>query len=201
MFTIPCEKCQNSMTVIGSRAWCPNCQCDEEGNPSIDELISVNQIKNQINDSFRDVKLDSGMTVAEATDELEIDVLEVAYQRSIKDWGKIPQGVLSEKGDALLSFDEHGWKYHIPAYMIWTLDNWRTTGSHTPSYVIFSLTRTAFPDYFDSLSNAQSLAILHFLEHGAKYGLSSGCKKAIEGYWKRFGTESSECLTKRSPKD
>ncbi|WP_076344050.1 DUF6714 family protein [Paludisphaera borealis] len=103
-------------------------------------------------------------------------------------WSEVP-GWKIESGFSTLSFfDVEGWRFYLPAFLCWSLENWRSSDSITPDRVIWSLELSdAFePERSKSLNHAPSGAVLDFLSFFDSYSGEPDAAKAIQSYWHQF---------------
>jgi hypothetical protein len=128
--------------------YCPECKRNYAGakypaKQTEDELRDIAQLIQLIHTAFADVTLGGGETLHQAhlegayTDE---KVWLAARQKDPEShWSEVPDWKL-ETGSSTLSFlDAEGWRFYIPAFMCWSLKNWRTTDSITVDSVLWNL--------------------------------------------------------------
>ena len=123
---------------------------------------------------FEGVSREEGVTLHEATVIDDYGGPEERVQARGKDTEQSWQAVLERdirSTDAVLSFlDDKGFRYYIPAYMVWYLRNIDNEASrywsNTFDSVIFHLTHfkdSDIPERFKLFTKEQSRAIAHFL--------------------------------------
>lgn len=123
-----------------------------------------------------------------------------------ENWLDVPRDLLLQERDALPLFEPQGFRFYLPAYMLFTIEDY--DGADTiPESIVHSLT---LPDAGTELyefvrerlvlfSEEQRKAILHFLEYLERchaedftdicvgdWCLPTPCR-AIERWWNRFG--------------
>jgi hypothetical protein len=114
-------------------------------------------------------------------------------------WQDVPDEWMAEMGlgDVALSYlDPEGFRYYLPAYMIWMLKSWRDGGveNNTEDAIIYHLSVNNQPARFSILNISQSKAVARFMEFLAEqpedeYGLllqASDAQKALKYYWGQF---------------
>jgi hypothetical protein len=112
-------------------------------------------------------------------------------------WTEISDQTIEEARNALNGADPVSWRYFLPAYLSWTLRNFKTSGSFVCDQTIY-----AFQVYeigqplrresvlrFDTLSLAQRRAVCVFLRYMAAH--SDQCDgnaawEALEAYWGQY---------------
>ena len=177
--------------------YCPECRRNFGGaiyplTQTPQEIADIERIVAEVADAFRDVQLEDGETIHEADLEgaYSDDSVRLAARekdpevnwRDIPDWkldGLHPHGF----------FDLKGWRFHIPAYMIWTLRNWRTSTSVSIDYTIWEFRPslgTRDLQRYSSLSFPQGCAVYDFLHFFCTYSDAPEPREAIEAYWHGF---------------
>jgi hypothetical protein len=101
-----------------------------------------------------------------------------------------------KKFPSILSFlNPVGWRYHIPAYMIWTIKNYKNSDSFTVDSTIydFILQEEKYLNWcmerFSLLTQEQSRAVAMFLKYMAedeRYCDAPAAKEALDKYWIKF---------------
>ena len=130
------------------------------------------QLIEQIRLAFKGVKLNDGISLnmAEYYDsgESEKKFIELSKSDEREDWSKIDDKIL-EKFQVTFSFtDACGFKFYTPAYMIWAINNFKTSHSIIADFTIYAMD----PDHyiikeigFNKLFNDEQIcAIIKFLE-------------------------------------
>jgi hypothetical protein len=163
------------------------------------ELESVEKTSTIIRDAFRGVELGSGLTIHEA--DLEGHDYDGAGEAARakdpeRNWMEIPDWKLERIHVLSYAFDVEGWRFHLPAYLIWTLKNWRTSTSITSDFVVWGLRLRDNSEYdlerFHSLSIEQSKAVLAFLDHLDQFSGYFDARDTIESYWDRFQSKGQD---------
>jgi len=120
-----------------------------------------------------------------------------------EDWGEVPDDDIEECTAALCHLDREGWRYYIPAYMIWSLRNFRTSDSVVSDFTIYTfdlthenrLLRNYQLERFSLLSQEQARAVCRFLRFMVSHdGDADGevAQLALDKYWGRFCNSSDE---------
>ncbi|WP_165246939.1 DUF6714 family protein [Paludisphaera soli] len=186
--------------------YCPECNRNYGGavypaTQTDEELRDVAELIRRIREAFAGVSRGEGETIHQAH-------LEGIFGRDARwaaegakdpesDWTEVPDWKLEQGASTLTFFDLEGWRFYLPAFLCWSLRNWRTAKTTTVASTIWTLTlRTDWPsdplmtsERFASLDLAQSEAVHDFLAFFDKYsGEPDGrdARKAIRSYWHRF---------------
>jgi hypothetical protein len=186
---ISCTRC--GCTVNDASLWCDNCHQDPEGNPTLKEVHDATTTVDQIRVAFNGVGLGNGFTINEANREgvfdTEFPQLTVRGMDLERNWVDVPNWKCEKLFSALYAFDAEGWKFYLPAFMCWTLHNWRRSSSPTPEWLIGSLThRDGFANRFSTLTVTQAKAVLSFLSFCKFYVDEEAAAYAIKSYWSQF---------------
>ncbi len=106
-------------------------------------------------------------------------------------WSEVPDWKIESGSSTLYFFDPEGWRFYIPAFMCWTLRNWRTSDSITSESVLWTLANTGehWERRYRLLDRDQCDAIYDFLEFFARYSGPDDAGRAIQAYWHRFRTD------------
>lgn len=184
-----CSRCGGVLT--GVSFWCDNCDQDSEGNPTPKEIHEATTIADRIIVAFSGVQLGIGMTINEARREGVFDAehsqLSVRGMDLERNWIDVPGRKCEKLYPALYAFDADGWKFYLPAFMCWTLHNWRKSDSPTPEWLIGSLKhRVGFANHFNTLTVTQAKAVLSFLDFCKVYIDEDTAADAINTYWSQF---------------
>jgi hypothetical protein len=86
-------------------------------------------------------------------------------------WERVPDEDIEACTTALCHLDPEGWRYYLPAYMIWSLKHFRVSDSIVSDFTIYtfgpSSSDSPLDDYnmarFRLLNQAQSRAVCRFL--------------------------------------
>ncbi len=156
-----------------------------------EELQDVSTVIDTIEEAFADVSLDDGRTIHEAALEGVYWDNQTRLDARAKDpekrWQEIPDWKLERFHAALSFFGPIGWRFHIPAYMRWTLRNWRTTSaSQTIDSTVWTFDPNWSRDRSEILSDAQGRAVLAFLQFFQKYSGEPEASLYIAAYWYRY---------------
>ena len=109
-------------------------------------------------------------------------------------WDRVPDSHIEECTSALCHLDPHGWKYYVPAYMIWTLGHFGASDSVVPEFTIYTFDpsvndprlREYSMERFRLLDSAQSGAVCRFLRYIADRFAFRQANEALAAYWARF---------------
>lgn len=111
-------------------------------------------------------------------------------------WEDVPAQDIANGYNVLPYLDAKGFRYYIPAYMRWTLQNLENSSSLTVDFTIYALvpSRSGKPEKYSLLSKPQAAAIAQFL--GFIVEESEGHaddEAALEGfeYWATYETADS----------
>jgi len=156
-----------------------------------------------IEHAFSDVRNEGGMRIYDAQladdygeeSERSLACKNFHYER----WQEIPNYIIENHSSILSFFDPSGFRFHLPAYMRYTVMFYDRSDSASVDHAIFSLylyeespLRERTLERFKSFSKAQSAAIVAFLEFMAGVDRNDICAKeaqqALDHYWaKRIG--------------
>jgi hypothetical protein len=112
-------------------------------------------------------------------------------------WTEISDETIEAARNALYCDDPVSWRYFLPAYMSWTLRNFKTNPSFVCDQTIYAFSvyevgeplRGASVLRFDTLSLAQRRAICIFLRYMAAHPYHCDADvawKSLEAYWGQF---------------
>ena len=190
-----CRHCGSPWEYVWE--FCPQCRRNYGGAryPSTqtdEELRDIQSLIQQIHEAFAEVAIGGGETLHQAhlegayTDKAEW--LAAREMDPESHWSEVPDSKLESISSALSFIDPEGWRFYIPAYMCWTLQNWRTTGKIAADQVIWNLEYAdeRATKRYDLLSRVQSEAVYDFLEFFVKYSGVDDAGNAIRLYWHRF---------------
>lgn len=120
----------------------------------------------QITAAFDGVTREDGITLHEARaldDYADTKkAREIDYDRR---WQDVPDEWLEKFDDVFPFFDPKGFRYYIPAYMIWCLKNYNTSNSNSLHSTIYALhyAKRYYRSHFRLLNEAQLQAVSKFL--------------------------------------
>jgi hypothetical protein len=144
----------------------------------------------EIEAAFRDVTRPGD---ADALDPGSLDNHEVDIRalRGFSSWQSIPDDVIELENAGLTSLSPLAFQFYLPAYMKWSLLNFRATSAFTADATVYALAPTsAFPDRSFSryalLSPAQVRAVVSFLRVMASSPDCADAKaaeQALRSYW------------------
>lgn len=152
-------------------------------------------------DAFRDVP--RGLSIHQAAIAKWADS-EALAQRSQLDhdhhWWDIPGGDIEAGGKALYVDDADSWRYFVPAFMTWTLKNFRDNDSFVCDQTIYTFLPTTYDHAytrakrFENLTRFQCEVVCRFLRYMASEGEphcdSRAAAQAVETYWGQFCADS-----------
>lgn len=112
-------------------------------------------------------------------------------------WDRVPDSHLEECTTALCHLDSDGWKYYVPAYMVWALRNFRVSDSVVSDFTIYTFNlserdadlQECILTRYRLLDNAQSQAVCRFLRFMAAnddYADGQVARAALAKYWGSF---------------
>jgi hypothetical protein len=121
-----------------------------------------------------------------------------ARQRDTEqNWEDLPDQHIEECPWALCHLDPVSWRYYIPAYMIWSLRNFRSNDSIVSDFTIYTFDasdsdaklREYSTERYRTLSPSQSRDVCRFLTYMANIGERADnltAKAALKKYWGQF---------------
>ena len=126
--------------------------------------------------AFASVKLDDGeslnMTEYNDSGGCRPEFKEMAKDDEREDWRSIPDKTLEQFTVTFSFTDLKGFRFYIPAYMIWTIKNHKTSDSIIADFTIYAMRpdhylfqRIPFWEWF---TNDQVAAMIQFLEYAAR---------------------------------
>ncbi len=153
----------------------------------------------QITKAFDGVSRDNGVSLheARAIDDYEGESGRAAARQKDTEsrWQDVPVQWLEEFSDVFHFFDAKGFRYYLPAYMIWAIKNYQITKSNSLDMMIYSLDvyeDKDFPDYdpyhrFRLFNQEQVKAVAAFLRFMVNYGRdwvdARAADRALRKYW------------------
>jgi hypothetical protein len=148
----------------------------------------------QILSAFGHVRLEDGVTLheTEVLDDYGSD--EKRAQARLKDtetrWQDV-SAVKLERFDKPAFLDVKGFRFYLPAYMVWAMKSFRTAKSLSIDFYLYCMRHPGHDaEYFDV---EQSKAILSFLRFVVKYAQghmdTATAQKAIDRYFGRFSED------------
>lgn len=113
----------------------------------------------------------------------------------IQDWREASSQMIEREDAALCFFSPAAFRYFLPAYLIWTLNNYDTSESPTVNSTIYSLDPTSaradlqpfMRSKYSLLSQAQRHAVIAFLEHMSArpdHCDARAAESALTGFWR-----------------
>ncbi len=147
-----------------------------------------------IQKAFKGVVLSGGIGLYEA-DSVDLHVSEAerldARKKDIfSDWKRIPENVIEKCFSSLSFMDEHGLKFAIPAFMVFSVKNFDSSASASIDSIIGAL---SIKRDWSFLSNEQKKAVASFIEfmilEADVYLDMSQASLAYEEIWSKYGDE------------
>lgn len=134
--------------------------------------MNTARLIDEISTAFAGVQLEDGdslnMTEYYDSGDSAVKFLEAAKLDERNEWGRIPDSVLESFTVTFCFTDLKGFRFYIPAYMIWTIRNHRISDSIIADYTIYAIdpdrcqfTEVPFLDWF---TPAQVNAMIAFLQ-------------------------------------
>ena len=174
---------------------------------SLDVLAEIarSAVIEQITKAFEGVSREDGISLHEARviDDWGGEEERAAARKIDTDsrWQDIPVEWIEQLHDVLSFLDSKGWRYYLPAYMLYALKFYKTSsnacdsalyscalykGSKNNDLKEYQLSR------FRSLTVDQSRAVCQFLQFEAAYGEGDEqvAQEALDAYWSRFCTRT-----------
>ncbi len=108
-------------------------------------------------------------------------------------WRRIADEDLAYESSALTAVTPSAWRFLLPAYIVWHLNNYDRSTSNTVDHLIYQLTRSEstdrhIADGYQSLSQTQVRAVAAFLEFiaGQQHDpiLANDAQRALASYWR-----------------
>ena len=110
-------------------------------------------------------------------------------------WQDVPEADIAEYASILSFLDPVGFRYYLPAYMVWTLKNYEDNDSNSVESLILALEisepfRAHKMERFALFSRPQSEAVCAFLrfmvENAGDYTDEDTARQALKQYWGQF---------------
>ena len=161
--------------------------------------------------AFENVERGNGVSLHEADviDRTGYDIKDaknrVAARRLDTDrhWHQVPDKDIEDYSNILSYLDAEGLRYYAPAYMIWALKHFKTSGSLSSASIVYT-----FNPYlntgrdkkqlqrFSLFTPDQKTAICRFLrfmsEHSDGFADEYQASQAVTGYWGQFCNEERD---------
>jgi hypothetical protein len=152
-----------------------------------------------IESAFADVRRGNGITLhqARSLDDRsgEMEQAEARRKDTETRWQDIPDAWIERLADALAFLDPEGFRYYIPAFMIWALRHYETSDSFAGEAAVhaFGVNPSAEGqmERFRLFTPRQAAAIARFLEYfahfaGRDFADYETAQKALDAYWRQF---------------
>ena len=152
----------------------------------------------EIRIAFKDILLDDGISLHEAR---AIDANASAQQREYARkldtdtrWESVLDEWIAKFYDVFPFFDLKGFRYYLPAYMVWSIRHFEESVSPSSDSIIYNLGPSLVAparnqQIFASFDLAQCRAIyafLKFMEANPLHADADAATEALEAYWKSF---------------
>ncbi|MCF7674601.1 MAG: hypothetical protein K9N23_12970 [Akkermansiaceae bacterium] len=183
--------------------YCPECDRNYGGAvyPALqteEERMELLVIAAEIEQAFERVQLEDGKTIHEANLEgcylNEQERMDARAKDTEHNWQEVAPEKIESFQSVLTFFDSKGWRFYMPAFMIWALKNWRTTKSVTADSVVWDLANVEphFMDRYKLLTAEQARSVYRFLDFMDRHNPEDDAKKGIDAYWYKFAPESGD---------
>jgi hypothetical protein len=159
-----------------------------------------------IEERFADVRLDDGVTLHEANviDDYGTDEERMAARRLDNEdrWQEIPDKHIEDYPAILCFVDLKGFRYHLPAYMRWSLRYFDSSDSFTTDSTIYILrldksdgleawNRERYEVFTEREGNVISRFLRFMVEQGDDRVDAAEAARALELYWGNFLSETA----------
>jgi hypothetical protein len=163
--------------------------------------MTAEAIIGEIRRAFSHLSRDDGITLHEALviDNYGSDTERAAARELDNDyrWEDVPHQLIQDNDSVLCFADPKGFRYYLPAYMIWSLRNYETSETFSHNHPICSLAirgsgnmRQQQLERFAIFNNEQARAICRFLRFMAQEDEDLVCadeaRRALDAYWSKF---------------
>jgi hypothetical protein len=143
----------------------------------------------RIESAFAGVTLDGGISLREADviDDFgtNADRRRARAQDEHSNWMQIPDALIAHYYWCLAFFDARGMRFHLPAYMRFSLLNFRNAESNSIDFTIYACGRNK--PHFAAFSGPQKAAVRHFLKfmafNGGRHVDSGAARQALAEVW------------------
>lgn len=175
---------------------------------TLDEKAQTTKLHliNQITKAFEGVTRENGISLheARAIDDYWVERYPEARKEDTDTrWQDVSDEWIEYFYDVFSFFDAKGFRYYIPAYMIWVLKNYQTTQSNSVDSTIYALCVWQNPSFdydpyarFRLLNAEQSKAVYDFLNFMVNYAAdwvdAGAAKKALNQYWASNNSPKNE---------
>lgn len=157
-----------------------------------------NKIKKLIEDSFKGVTLDGGLSLEQTKviDNYGRDCTAEQFanlpdKEITNDWQKIPKSVL-DGADCIAHLDEKGFKYYIPAFMLRVLESYDSTSMMTIGTLSSLYPKEKSREYlYSELDDQQRQVIAIYLKNlpdllNLEIEDKTTVARALHDYWSKF---------------
>lgn len=152
----------------------------------------------EISRAFDGVTREGGISLreAEVIDDLGDDDERIAARLldTEKRWQDVPARDIEYYFQSLTFLDAIGFRYYIPAFMIWTLREGRTSDSATTEFTIYDLCpgihserlQPSMIRQYGLLTEDQNAIVCRYLRFMVNHEGDEDAKLALESYWGQF---------------
>ena len=191
-----CRHCDLEWRV--EHEYCPVCRRNFGGAiwPNIETEHEIEQrgvLIACIRDAFRGTAPGNGTTIHEAdlegcyTDDSER--LAARAKDTETNWEDVPNWKIERFSSVMPFFDAEGYRFYIPAYMIWTLKNWRTSSLFIVDSVLWSFGYRSSDfnaERHQILSPVQLHASYRFIKHFCEFSGDEEQLHAMKTFWYKY---------------
>jgi len=167
-----------------------------------EDVESLRQhVIDEIRQAFGHVSREDGVTLHEAQviDDYGSDEERVAARALDTDcrWQDVPDHLIEKYPDTLCFVDPKGFRYYLPAYMVWGLRQYEASNSFSVDHPIYSLMLSEVKplrewelERYRVFDDEQAKAICRFLrfmaEQDEDFVDAKSAREALEGFWGKF---------------
>lgn len=154
-------------------------------------MLTRDEIIGRVQDAFAEVRAPSQGKIAHCE---QCELFAGRFLAGLpSDWRRIAAEDLAYESSALTAVTPSAWRFLLPAYIVWHLNNYERSNSNTVDYLIYQLTRSEstdrhIADGYESLSEVQVRAVAAFLEFIAGQHhdpiLAKDAQQALASYWR-----------------
>jgi hypothetical protein len=150
-------------------------------------LSNVDIVIRKVESAFLGVSLDGGDLLSQAECE-HVQMLDyvasVIDEDETQEWRKIPDRHIEVCTVALSFMNENSLRFHLPAYMCWSLRNYKESTSLSVDNTIYTCGKRKDLEFLDVHQKRSIIAFLKYMGHnGGHYVDSSYAKKVLVRAW------------------
>jgi hypothetical protein len=158
-------------------------------------IPTSHEVIRSIQQTFAGVGREDGVTLHETR---EIDLYSGPHERAVarlldtdEMWEQVPAASIAKFSEALCFLDPKGFRYYIPAFMIWTIKNYRKSDSCSGDYTLYALCRLDKSDSdstarLNLLNDRQRSAIAMFLLYFSSEAYNEEIVEVIHRFWRGY---------------